>query len=235
MKITNWLTHTKDAELQHAAREKIEQLRAVEDCIPGVIIVHNLANDSIVYLSERGRKHLNVTLEEIRMPHFDYHQRFFNPEDVQNYAPKIMGMLQRNDDEEMVSYFQQVRATDKDPFRWFSSSSKILLRDKENKPMLGITIAVPIDEEHYFTPKIERLIQENNLLREKQAVFAELSRREKEILVLLYDGLSGPQIAEKLFLSPFTVETHRKNLMQKLNVKSTQQLLKLAMELKLLG
>jgi DNA-binding NarL/FixJ family response regulator len=62
-----------------------------------------------------------------------------------------------------------------------------------------------------------------------------LTRREKEILVLLYDGLTGPQIAEKLFLSPFTVETHRKNLMQKLNVKSTQQLLKLAMELKLLG
>ena len=228
MKITNWLTHTKDAELQHAAREKIEQLRAVEDCIPGVIIVHNLANDSIVYLSERGRKHLNVTLEEIRMPHFDYHQRFFNPEDVQNYAPKIMGMLQRNDDEEMVSYFQQVRATDKDPFRWFSSSSKILLRDKENKPMLGITIAVPIDEEHYFTPKIERLIQENNLLREKQAVFAELSRREKEILRLLTLGLHSGEIADKLNIAEATIKTHRRNLRRKIGAESTFELVQFA-------
>ena len=60
-----------------------------------------------------------------------------------------------------------------------------------------------------------------------------LTRREKELLQLLEDGLNGPQIAEKLFISHFTVETHRKNLMQKLNVNSTQQLLKLAREKKL--
>ena len=61
-----------------------------------------------------------------------------------------------------------------------------------------------------------------------------LTRREKEILHLLEDGHTGPQIAEKLFLSHFTVETHRKNLMQKLNVNSTQHLLKTAREKKLL-
>ena len=53
-----------------------------------------------------------------------------------------------------------------------------------------------------------------------------ITRREKEILLLLEDGLNGPQIAEKLFISPFTVETHRKNLMQKLHANTTQQLLK---------
>lgn len=61
-----------------------------------------------------------------------------------------------------------------------------------------------------------------------------LTRREKEILTLLYDGLTGPQIAEHLFLSPFTVETHRKNLMQKLNVNSTQLMLRYAKENKLI-
>jgi len=61
-----------------------------------------------------------------------------------------------------------------------------------------------------------------------------LTRREKEILQLLYDGLTGPQIAEKLFLSPLTIETHRKNLMQKLNVSSTQLMLRYAKENKLI-
>ncbi|MFD2920794.1 response regulator [Terrimonas rubra] len=61
-----------------------------------------------------------------------------------------------------------------------------------------------------------------------------LTRREKEIIVLLHEGMNGPQIAEKLFLSPYTVETHRKNLMQKLNVNNTQQLLKVAAQHKLL-
>ncbi len=62
-----------------------------------------------------------------------------------------------------------------------------------------------------------------------------LTRREKEILQLLADGLNGPRIAEKLFLSPFTIETHRKNLIQKMNVNSTPQLLKLAKEKMLFG
>jgi DNA-binding NarL/FixJ family response regulator len=61
-----------------------------------------------------------------------------------------------------------------------------------------------------------------------------LTRREKEILQLLYKGFNGPQIAEQLFVSPHTIETHRKNLMQKLNATTTQMLLKTAIELKLL-
>lgn len=62
-----------------------------------------------------------------------------------------------------------------------------------------------------------------------------LTRREKEILLLLADGHNGPAIAEKLHLSYLTIETHRKNLMQKLNVNSTTQLLKTAREMKLLN
>jgi two-component system, NarL family, nitrate/nitrite response regulator NarL len=57
-----------------------------------------------------------------------------------------------------------------------------------------------------------------------------LTRREKEILMMLADGLKGPEIAEKLFLSPLTVETHRKNLCKKLNANSVQMLLKVARE-----
>ena len=60
-----------------------------------------------------------------------------------------------------------------------------------------------------------------------------LTRREREILLLLSHGFTGPQIAEKLFLSQHTVETHRRNLMQKLNSHNIQSLLKTALTLKL--
>lgn len=55
-----------------------------------------------------------------------------------------------------------------------------------------------------------------------------VTRREKEILQLLADGLNGPQIAEKLYLSPLTIETHRKNLFKKFNAHSVQLLIKIA-------
>ncbi|HMH33179.1 MAG TPA: response regulator transcription factor [Puia sp.] len=61
-----------------------------------------------------------------------------------------------------------------------------------------------------------------------------LTNREKEILELIAEGFTNPQIAEKIFLSPFTVDTHRKNLLAKLNVKNTASLIRLAVEQKLI-
>lgn len=62
----------------------------------------------------------------------------------------------------------------------------------------------------------------------------ELSPREKEILGLIAEGYTNPQIAERIFLSPFTVDSHRKNLLAKLGVKNTASLIRLAVEKKLI-
>jgi two-component system, NarL family, nitrate/nitrite response regulator NarL len=61
-----------------------------------------------------------------------------------------------------------------------------------------------------------------------------LTRREKEILQLLSKGLTSQEIASKLFLSTFTVDTHRKNMLQKFNVHNTQALINVAQELKIM-
>ncbi|NJO25672.1 MAG: response regulator transcription factor [Bacteroidia bacterium] len=52
-----------------------------------------------------------------------------------------------------------------------------------------------------------------------------LTRREKEILQLLSEGLTSNEVAARLFLSNYTVDTHRKNMLQKFNVHNTQGLL----------
>jgi DNA-binding NarL/FixJ family response regulator len=52
-----------------------------------------------------------------------------------------------------------------------------------------------------------------------------LSQREKEIANLLATGLSTKQIGEKLHISFYTVESHRKNLLQKLEAKNTAELI----------
>lgn len=57
-----------------------------------------------------------------------------------------------------------------------------------------------------------------------------LTRREKEVLLLISQGLTNNEIAEKLFLSPYTVDTHRKNLLFKFEVANTAQLIKKATE-----
>ena len=55
-----------------------------------------------------------------------------------------------------------------------------------------------------------------------------ITKREKEVLVLISEGLTNTAIAEKLFISVTTVDTHRKNLLTKFQAKNTATLIKWA-------
>jgi len=61
-----------------------------------------------------------------------------------------------------------------------------------------------------------------------------VTRREKEVLMLIAQGLTNQQIADKLFISPATVDTHRTSLLAKFEVKNTASLIRLAGEYNLL-
>lgn len=54
-----------------------------------------------------------------------------------------------------------------------------------------------------------------------------ITKRESEILKLIADGLTNAEIADKLFISTFTVDSHRKNLLLKFNAKNTATLVKI--------
>lgn len=109
-----------------------------------------------------------------------------------------------------------------------------LLKDMERYELIEAIDEVMNGKIYLSKAANQKILEQFNSLKDAAQDLPGLTRREKEILKLLYDGHNGPQIAEKLFLSHYTIETHRKNLMQKLNVSSTQQLLKLAVEHKLL-
>jgi DNA-binding NarL/FixJ family response regulator len=57
-----------------------------------------------------------------------------------------------------------------------------------------------------------------------------LTPREVEILKLVADGMTAPEIAEKLFLSQLTVESHRRNIMAKVKARNIASLMKIAMD-----
>lgn len=60
----------------------------------------------------------------------------------------------------------------------------------------------------------------------KENRLQQLTIREKEVLGILSDGSTNKETAEKLNISVRTVETHRKNIMQKLNIKNIAGLIK---------
>jgi DNA-binding NarL/FixJ family response regulator len=105
-----------------------------------------------------------------------------------------------------------------------------LLKNAEKAELLEAIYTVA-DGEKYFSKDVEDQYLSNNQKIEKQiSNLTELSSREKEILVLIAHEYNTAEIAEKTFISLNTVNTHRRNLLSKLNAKNTAGLVKYAVE-----
>lgn len=74
----------------------------------------------------------------------------------------------------------------------------------------------------------------SHTLRKEDAAAVVLTRREKEVLVLIAEGMTNNEIAKNLFISVATVETHRKNLLAKLEAKNTASLVRIATQMQLI-
>lgn len=73
--------------------------------------------------------------------------------------------------------------------------------------------------------------ESSQILHREEAGHIVLTRREKEVLELIAEGLTNAAIAAKLFISVTTVDTHRKNLLAKFEVKNTAALIRTAARL----
>lgn len=83
--------------------------------------------------------------------------------------------------------------------------------------------------ETYFSPEVTNVIM-TSFRTKDSTTQVHLTKRELEILNLLTKALTTAEIAERLFLSTYTIDTHRKNLLSKLNLKNTPALVKYAIE-----
>mgnify|MGYP001600886448 FL=1 len=71
----------------------------------------------------------------------------------------------------------------------------------------------------------------SQVLRKQEDADIVLTRREKEVLELIAGGMTNNEIGEKLFISPSTVDTHRKNLLAKFEAKNTASLIHIASQM----
>lgn len=92
--------------------------------------------------------------------------------------------------------------------------------------------------ENYIDEEIKKLLVADltNDARQKKSseLIPSLSRREKEILQLIVEEYTTPEIAARLFISNGTVETHRRNMLTKIGARNTAGLVRMALEYKLI-
>ncbi len=92
-------------------------------------------------------------------------------------------------------------------------------------------IALVMNGQKYFNQQVSSILMEElHRKSDSDQLQEKLTERESDILKEIVQGLSSKEIADKLFISSRTVDTHRNNLMKKLSVHNTAELVKLALE-----
>lgn len=82
--------------------------------------------------------------------------------------------------------------------------------------------------EKYYSEEVTSVLLEKKDNKESSGILAELTEREIQIIKLIAEGLSNKEIGEKLFISHRTVDTHRTNLMNKLDLHNVAGIVKFA-------
>lgn len=103
-----------------------------------------------------------------------------------------------------------------------------LLKDSAPADLIGAIQAVS-QNKSFFSPKVRRILAEDyvRVLKQKGAVdsYDLLTSREREILQLIAEGKANKEVAAALNISPYTVETHRSHILEKLNLHNPAELI----------
>jgi len=217
----------------------LEELSVVQN---SVVSIFDLAEMSHIYLSPNFSDLLGWDADKISSPDNDYINQRMHPEDMKHlnevswqffglilrvdpkwreqmkYIKLIMDYRTLGKENKYVRVIEQHMLLELDKYgnAWLAMSVLDLSPDQDLTSLCRYRLVNTLTGELFHFPAME-LIAEHKL-----------SFREKEILQLLGKGLISKQIADKLFISVNTVNTHRQRIIEKLNVSNTAEAVKYA-------
>jgi DNA-binding NarL/FixJ family response regulator len=191
-----------------------EGLHVLLDLIPDIRVVGEAA-DGVAAAEQAQRIKPNVVLMDVRMPRLD---GVAATRKVREMCPDVQVIILTTfDDDEYV--FEGLRA----------GAAGYLLKDVPSE-QLAEAIRAAAKGEAFIHPSVTRKVvaefarmAEREHVRREQPLVEPLSARELEVLVLLADGLSNQEIAERLIIAPGTVKNHVSNILSKLDARDRTQ------------
>jgi DNA-binding NarL/FixJ family response regulator len=171
-------------------------------------------------LQKLGKNHFDLVIMDIKMPEMNGIEA--TEEIVKNYPDvKVLAISMYDEQRYIVKMLQ-------------AGALGYVLKNT-GKQELMTAINTVMDGESYFSQEVSSIMMSQFM--SKKTVNNEparedivLTKRETEIIRLIAEELTNTEIADRLGISPRTVDTHRRNLLQKLDVKNTAGLVKYAIQ-----
>lgn len=179
------------------------------------------ASDGLEFLALLNSHKPDIVFMDIRMPRMNGIEA--TTEAIKRFPNLKIIALSMNDDEEYVE--SMIKA---------GASGFLVKRTSPDE--LERAINVVLHDENYFSHELMKMFSRKVTHHTNELSDSiNLSKREKEVLNWICNGLSNAEIGEKLFLSPRTVENHRASLIEKTNSRNTVALVLYSIKNKLVA
>lgn len=219
---------TKILTIGNHLQKNILKIEDIGDYIPGSVMVQNLNTMTNSYMNQCGCDILEHSSEELEGLGPEYFSRFFPAEEMNILRHQLMHFASDNDPGKIHSFFQRVRTNIDSEFKWYFTTSRMYPSASLAEGLQIMHISIPADTLNYVGRKLDKLVEDDLIVRNNLHKFILLSRREKEIIRLIVEGKRSAEISDCLFISIHTVNNHRKNILHKLEINSLSKLIKFA-------
>ncbi|MBU0489629.1 MAG: LuxR C-terminal-related transcriptional regulator [Bacteroidetes bacterium] len=191
-----------------------------------IIYLVDISSNKLVWVNDSFVQTLGYTAEEINSIFHDFLLENYHAEDLEDIKKSIDKLILK--EESYCSAFYRIKNRMGNWLTFYSTRFVYNTDANGNARVIAgfsFNISAPWNAENH----IEYLLKENVRLKNGNKL-KKLSTRELDVITEIGNGLTIKEIAAKLHLSPHTVDTHRKTISRKLELKNLAQIIKFTIE-----
>ncbi|WP_444996695.1 helix-turn-helix transcriptional regulator [Aliikangiella sp. IMCC44359] len=209
--------------VEQAIQKRNDSMDSISDFIPGHFHINNASNLVLKYMGKSGCHYLGKSSSELVEIGASFLSDFIHPDATMYAHPKVIQFAQKAHQGNTFCYFEKVRpGPDTTYYDWFLSVCKIYKKHEI------IYNSIPVASIDTYSKKIINILDDNIFIRKNFRKFAALTKREVEIIKLVAQTNTRRQIADRLCISIHTLDQHRKNIREKLNINKFSDVIRYA-------
>lgn len=213
-----------------AIQEAINLTNVVDHLKVGVYInqlddINDFSTARNIYFNKYCHERLGYTLQDIEELKDAFFAKITHPDDFASIIVSINYLI-KNPNSQFACVYRSI-CKNGEIFWGYTITS--VYRMRNNAPWQFVNIIFDVMEEMKTEQQLVILLKENSALKNK-LLLSSLTKREKEIVSLIAAGKTDIEISNTLFISVHTSKSHRKNILHKLNLSRSSDLVRFAME-----
>jgi PAS domain S-box-containing protein len=219
--------------MSRMTRELREQQRMLEQImiyIPAIVMVIDPVEKSVYWTNRQFENMLGWTSSETSSNSHNLYRLILAKEDHTHFEEAYRVLSDGS--QQVYKSMCRMNSLYNEVFR-FNTRISVLDRNPDGTPKRLLCVAIDITQQTETENELKALLREMTNANDDSRV-SSITRRELQIIQLIAKQQSTKQIAETLHISIPTVETHRRNLLRKVEVKNTAGLIRFAAENQLL-